>query len=137
MSWTTGPKLYEKLLMHLQGYHRQTWTDEAAGNAQTVVTFDKTVLAFKQQLLENEDYDNQMDYIQDLRKPSDMKPGTFLLYICIQNSMVQELPGAPNEDACFSDMHLHQIFLHVMPPAWQSPFEDAGKSITQFHAYIL
>jgi hypothetical protein len=63
MSWITGPKLYEKLLMHLQGYHRQTWTDEAAGNTQTVIMFDKTVLAFKQQLLENEDYFNQMDYI--------------------------------------------------------------------------
>ncbi len=136
MSWTTGPKLYEKLLMHLQGYHRQTWSDEAAGNAQTVATFDATVLAFKQQLLENEDYDNQMDYIRELRKPRDMKPGTFLLYLRIQNSMVQELPGAPNGAAAglfgagFTDRHLRRIFLHAMPPAWQSTFEDADKSVT-------
>jgi hypothetical protein len=37
MSWTTGPKLYEKFLMHLQGYHCQTWSDEAAGNVQRLL----------------------------------------------------------------------------------------------------
>jgi hypothetical protein len=26
--------------MHLQGFHRQTWSDEAAGQAQTMVMFD-------------------------------------------------------------------------------------------------
>jgi hypothetical protein len=129
MSWTTGPKLYEKFIMHLQGYHRQTWTDEAAGKAQTVATFDQTILEFKEQLLENKDYDNQMDYIRDLHKPQDMKPGTFLLYLRIQNSMVQELPGAPLADPGFSDMQLRRIYLHAMPIAWQSTFEDANKSV--------
>jgi hypothetical protein len=80
MSWTTGPRLYKKFEVHLQGFHRQTWTDEAAGLAQTVVTFDTTVRAFKSQLLEDEDYDNQLDFIRELKKPRDMKPGTFLLY---------------------------------------------------------
>jgi hypothetical protein len=62
MSWTTGPKLFEKFEMHLQGLHRQTWSNEAAGQAQTAVMFDLTVLAFKGQLLENKDYANQLDY---------------------------------------------------------------------------
>ena len=59
-----------------------------------------------------------------------MKLGTFLLYLRIQNSVVQELPGAPNVDAGFGDTHLRQIFLHTMTPAWQSTFEDADKSVT-------
>jgi hypothetical protein len=73
------------------------------------------VLAFKSQLLKDEDYDNQLDYIWELQKPCDMKPGTFLLYLRIQNSMVQELPGAPNADAGFSDMQLRRIYLHAIP----------------------
>jgi hypothetical protein len=67
MSWTTGLKLYKKFIMNLQGHHHQTWTNEATGQAQTVATFDQTILAFKEKLLENEDYDNQMDYIRDLQ----------------------------------------------------------------------
>jgi hypothetical protein len=78
MSWTTGLKLYEKFLVHLQGSHCQAWVDEAAGQAQTVATSDVTLLAIKQELLENEYYDNQMDYIQDLHKPRDMMSGTFI-----------------------------------------------------------
>jgi hypothetical protein len=31
-----------------------------------------------------------LDFIRDLQKPQDMKPGTFLQYIRIQNSMVQD-----------------------------------------------
>ena len=67
MSWTTGPRLYEKFEMHLLGFHRQIWTDEAAGQPQTVVTFETTISAFKDQLLKNEDYDNQLDYIRTSR----------------------------------------------------------------------
>jgi hypothetical protein len=67
MSWTTGLKLYRKFIMNLQGHHHQTWTNEATGQAQTVATFDQTILAFKEKLLENKDYDNQMDYIRDLQ----------------------------------------------------------------------
>lgn len=129
MSWTTGPKLFEKFEMHLQGFHRQTWSDEAAGQPQTVVGFDATVLAFKEQLLEKEDYEDQLDFIRELRKPRDMKPGTFLLYLRIQNSMVQELPGAPLADAGFNDTQMRRIYLHAMPQTWQSKFEDADKTV--------
>jgi hypothetical protein len=129
MSWTTGPRLYKKFEVHLQGFHRQTWSDEAVGQSQTVATFDATLLAFKSQLLEDKDYDNQLDYIQELRKPRDMKPGTFLLYLRIQNSMVQELPGAPNADAGFINTQLRRIYLHAMPLPWQSKFEDTDKTV--------
>jgi hypothetical protein len=129
MSWTTGPRLYEKFEVHLQGFHRQTWTDEAAGLSQTVVTFDKTVRAFKSQLLEDEDYDNQLDFICELKKRHEMKPGTFLLYLRIQNLMVQELSGAPNAGPGFSDKQLRIIHLHAMPVQWQSKFEDADRTV--------
>jgi hypothetical protein len=86
-------------------------TDVEAGlGAQTVATFDEIIQAFKSQILEDEDYDNQLDFIQELKKPRDMKPGTFLLYLRIQNSMVQELvPGAPDVEPGFVDMQLRRI----------------------------
>jgi hypothetical protein len=74
LGWTTGPKLFDKFKMHLQGFHRQTWSDEAHGQAQTVIHFDNTILAFKGQLLAHEVYANQMDFLRDLQKPPDMKP---------------------------------------------------------------
>jgi hypothetical protein len=118
-----------KSLRFLQGFHRQTWSDEAAGQAQTVATFDETIQAFKSQLLEDEDYDNQLDLIRKFKKPHDMKLGTFLLYLRIQNSMVQKLPGAASIDPGFQDTQLHRIYLHAMPVQWQSKFEDANKTV--------
>jgi hypothetical protein len=130
MSWTTGPRLFEKFEVHLQGFHRQTWSDEAAGHAtQTVATFDETVRAFKSQLLEDEDYDNQLDFIRELKKPRDMKPGTFLLYLRIQNSMVQELPGAPNAGPGFTD--------NTMAVEVRGRRQDCRRHVTQCHAYLL
>jgi hypothetical protein len=58
-----------------------------------------------------------------------MTPGTFLLYLRIQNSMVQELPGAPDTNAGFTDTQLRRIYLHAMPLPWQSKFEDADKAV--------
>jgi hypothetical protein len=67
----------------LQGFHHPMWSEEAnaAVGTQTVQHFTDALMGFKSQLLENKDYGNQMDYIWQLTKPHEMKPGTFLLYL--------------------------------------------------------
>jgi hypothetical protein len=117
MSWTSGPRLYEKFEVR------------AAGLAQTIATSDETIQAFKSQFLEDEDYDNQLDFIRELKNPCNMKPGTFLFYLRIQNSMVQELPGALDVEPGFVDQQLRIIYLHAMPVQGQSKFEDADKTV--------
>jgi hypothetical protein len=75
-----------KFEMHLQGLHCHTWSNEAACQAQTIVMFDKTVVAFQGQLWEDEDYKKQLDLIQELWNPRNMKQGNFLLctYVLIK-----------------------------------------------------
>jgi hypothetical protein len=69
LHWTTGPILFQKFEILLQGFHRQAWSDEAeAVGTKTVQHFADALTSFKSQLLENEDYDDQMDYIQQLKK---------------------------------------------------------------------
>jgi hypothetical protein len=50
--------------MDLQGFHHQMWSNEATGQTLNIVMFDDTVRAFKGQLLESEDYKNEMDFIR-------------------------------------------------------------------------
>jgi hypothetical protein len=128
LGWTTGPKLCEHFETLLQGYHRQTWSEEAnAVGTQTVQHFAEALTGFKSQLLENEDYDDQMDYIRQSIKPHEMNPGKFLGYLRMQNTMVQDLPGSTGG---FTDIQLRRIFLHAMPAHWQSKFQDANKTST-------
>jgi hypothetical protein len=53
---------------------------EAVGT-KTVQHFGDALTSFKSQLLENEDYNDQMDYIQQIKKPREAIPGTFLIYL--------------------------------------------------------
>jgi hypothetical protein len=68
-----------------------------------------------------------MDYIRQIKKPRELIPGTFLIYLRIQNSMVQDLPGSTGG---FNDIQLRRIYLQAMPPTWQSTFQDANKTAT-------
>jgi hypothetical protein len=129
-NWTTGPKLFHQFGILLEGFHRQTWSEETqAVGTLTVQHFADALTAFKNQLLDAESYDKQMDSIRRLQKPRDMTPGTFLIHLRIQNSMVRELPGAPAAPAGgFTDIELRKIYLQAMPVNWQSTFQDANKT---------
>ena len=39
MQWTTGPKLFQRFELHLQGTHLLTWQDQTFGANQTVAIF--------------------------------------------------------------------------------------------------
>jgi hypothetical protein len=57
-----------------------------------------------------------------------MKLGNFLLYLRIQNSIVQELPSTLNINLGYSDVQLCRIYLLAMPFPRQSKFEGTDKT---------
>ena len=52
LSWTNGPKLYQKFRMHLTGYHLELWDTTIDGNNRTVATFNDVLKEFKTELLD-------------------------------------------------------------------------------------
>jgi hypothetical protein len=50
------------------------------------------------------------------------------------------MPGTPQDNAGFTNIQLRKIYLHAMPIAWQSTFEDADKTVADTslnsHAYV-
>jgi hypothetical protein len=79
LSWTTGPKLFQKFPMHLEGYHYDAWELITDGVNPTVALFTTSIEEFKNELLEGYTYEDQMDYLRDLKKPGKLEPSTFLL----------------------------------------------------------
>ena len=143
-NWTMGPKRFHQFGILLERFHHQMWSEETkAVGMLTVQHFADALMAFKSHLLDAEGYDIQMDSIRRLQKPRDMTPGTFLIHLRIQNSMVRELPGAPAAPAGgFMDMELQKIYLQAMPANWQSTsFQDANKTfinttLNEMHIYF-
>jgi hypothetical protein len=130
--WTTSPILFQKFKTLRQGFHHQKHGLQklkqlVCKQCNTTLLAD-ALTGFKNSILGNEDYyDDQMDYIQQINKPQEMKPGAFLTYLHIQNSMVQDIPGSTGG---FNDIQLCMIYLNAMLSKWQSTFQDGNKNFT-------
>jgi hypothetical protein len=79
LSWTTGPKLFQHFPMHIKGYHYDMWEVITDSVTKNVSQFNKCLGEFKAELLEGYNYEDQMDYLRDIKKPSQMQPSKFLL----------------------------------------------------------
>ena len=111
------------------GQHLDSWLVLNEGVNHTVQNFKTQVNLFKADILSEEDYYDQMDFLCNIKKPREMNPGKFLLYLKMQNKLLAELPSAPADNPGFSDMELRRIFLQAMPKHWQEKFADADKTI--------
>ena len=129
MSWTTGPKLYQKFQLHLSDYHLEVWYLFMNDRAHTVVRFDAHLKEFKTELLQGYSYEDQMDYLRSLKKPGAMEPSQFLLKLRAANRLATQLSNRPAVDTGFNDLQLKRVFLAAMPKAWQENFENANLTV--------
>lgn len=126
MSWTTGPRLYAKFIIHLSDMHRMNWESQIVGQAETVATFDAQIQLFKSSLLLGYSYHDQMAYLRSVRKPVELTPTQFLLQFQAAEANAKLLPNAPQVNAGFSEIERKRLFLEAMPMAWQDKFDDAN-----------
>ena len=128
MGWTDA-RLFQKFRLHLEGDFQETWDTIIQEYEQTADGFAQALSDFKGEQFTPDDYDVQMEYIRELKKPKEVSPRKFLQLLKIQEKIVKELPGAPDNGAGFTDHELRRIYLHAMPKSWQNKFEDADKTI--------
>ena len=128
MGWTTGAKLFQRFPMHLNGYFLDVWELLIVGVNPSVNAFNNVLVEFKRELLEGYSYEEQMDYLRELKKPPKMEPGKFLLKFRYANQLATQLPDAPNLGGFNADQFKRQ-YLHAMPRAWQDNFENANMTI--------
>jgi hypothetical protein len=96
MNWTTGPRLYQRFHVHLEGTHLVTWEDQVNEVNQTVQTFDQEYIQFKANLLAGYKYYDQMDYLRQVKKTKDQTPKEFLRLVRASETLACQLPDAPN-----------------------------------------
>ena len=128
LQWNTGPKLFQKFPMHLSQDHLDTWELAYKGAEETVDEFDASLEIFKSELIDGISYENQLDYLRNLKKPGKMTPSKFLLKLRAASNLAAQLPDAPDNGG-FSDEQLRRVFLLAMPKKWQDNFEDANLTV--------
>ncbi len=116
MSWTTGPRLFNKFQMHLEDDHETKWDDITSGLNETVAIFDEAISEFTSQRFQPDDYHVHKKFLLSVRKPGEVDPEMFLSLVRYHNRLLALLPGVPlhqcNEAA---ESHLVEAVL---------PFED-------------
>jgi hypothetical protein len=125
MQWTTGPRLFQRFHMHLEGTHLTTWEDQINGLAETVANFDAQFIAFKGTLLQGYKYLDQMDYLRTVKKTKDQTPKDYLRLVRASETLASQLPDAPNNPG-FTDLERRRNFLRAMPLDWQTKFIEAN-----------
>ena len=137
LQWTTGPKLFKKFILHLEGDHMDTWLSNIEGVDEEVDEFWSAISEFKQEHFEDEAYENQKDFLRTIKKTRDLDPRQFLKQLRIQDAMLKELPGAPAEldDAGFEETELKKIYLSAMPKQWRQNFVNAN--LTVFNTSLI
>ena len=122
MGWNTDQLKFEKIKLHLQEIHKETWNDSlvVVGDERTDDAFLEARYIFLSETFEEvHDYNMQMDYLRSLKKPGDMQIKTFLQYLRIANKQVVMIPGAPG-DAGLSESEMKKIFY--------MPCQNSGRS---------
>jgi hypothetical protein len=73
LSWTTGPKLFQKFQLHLKDHHYDLWEPIIVDVTKNISQFNKCLGECKTELLEGYTYEHQMDYLREIKKPSQMQ----------------------------------------------------------------
>ena len=130
MRWSTGPALFEKFPMHLQGTDLDIWLSTAKPFTETIANFHLCVYRLKQTQFLDDSYNRHLDFLPALHLPKDFDPSRFSALLAFHNLLLSELPGAPStlSDAQLSSSELKRVYLHAMPSPWQEKFSDACKT---------
>ena len=124
----TGQKLYQKFRMHLEGYHLELWETINDGKNRTVDNFCAGLTEFKNELLADYTYEDQMDYLRKVKKPPKLTPSKFLNKLRMHNRLVVQLPDAPAQPG-FSADQIKRQFLAAMPRTWRNKFANANMTL--------
>ena len=130
-----GPMLYYTLSRCLRGEPLSEWKDivEDRGDVanQTPDNFSEDVDTFVRQ---NETRDNeellqaQLNYMNHLTKPRNMKPSKFKTALVKLNRRITLIPDATEADK-LDTVRLRSIYYSAMPIAWQKDFKKVGKKL--------
>jgi hypothetical protein len=130
MRWSTGPVIFEKIPMHLQGTDLDIWLSTAKSFTETVANFHLCVYRLKRTKFLDGSYNRHLDFLRAICLPKDFDPSRFSAVLAFHNLLLSELPGARStaSEAQLSSSELKRVYLLAMPYAWQEKFSDACKT---------
>ena len=128
LHWTTGPQLFETFEDHLSGSTLLAWQRIAnKQSSKTVATFQAATKELTAQRFPEDAYEEHKKFLRALKKPIDKTPKEHREALESHNSLLDQLPGAPDNDAGLTDQELCRIYHDSMPSKWRTNYGNAGR----------
>jgi hypothetical protein len=136
---TTGKQLFGAFRSLLYGPAKERWDTLTDGNAKTSLDdFKRFRLAWLSELFDVTDYDSQLHYLQEVKKPRDMSVEKFVARIQTIALLMKHMPRDPGHDGVvLTEYALKRIVYFACPIGWRQKFEDLDKNVTAPLATIL
>lgn len=133
MGWTSGPKNFDNFRQLLISNEELSveWSrleDETPNK--TMATFAAAKASFAQSFLKKLKYEDQLEYMRNLKKPGPMSVHDFLRNLKALNRRAAMFPDA-NGGVGLSQTDLRRILFKAVPTAWQTALENSGKRYTE------
>ena len=115
-------KVYDRFRRCLCGDALDTWNSLISGSTKNKANFKTTQIELVETLIGDEAYDEQLEYLQDTRKPHDMKVHKWIQRMKTINSY---LPTLSNGAISLTEIQLVKIITRNIPKTWKTQFKLA------------
>ena len=115
-------KVYDRFQRCLSGDALDTWNGLIAGTTKDSANFTTAQLELVETLTGDEAYADQIEYLQDTRKPIDMDINKWIQRMKTINSYLPTLQGGA---VSLTELQLVKIITRNIPKAWKTQFKLA------------
>ena len=129
---TTGKQLFGAFRSQLYGPAKQRWDSLTEGNAKVSVDdFKRFRFAWVCELFDTTDYDLQVHYLMEVKKPREMSIEKFIARIQTVALLVKYMPRETcEENENLTERIIKCIIYFACPQTWRQKFEDLDTNVT-------
>ena len=136
LNLTSDPLHYSYFRQCLEDGVCDHWDIVAAGNPQTVASFQASLEAFLPYFLHPTDYADQVNYLNNAPKPFKLTCLQLVAWLQFMNYMIGLFPGA-HQNPPLTDADINCIYYHMMLPEWQCSLIWRGRDINNANYTLM
>ena len=129
---TIGKHYFGTFRAQLYGPAKQRWDTLIEGNAKSSIDdFKRFRLSWTCEMFDTTDYDSQVHYLMEVKKPRDMSVEKFVARIQTIALLMRYMPRETgDENEVLTERTLKRIIYFACPQTWRQKFEDLDKTVT-------
>ena len=129
LGWTNGEKCYANFSKQLES--TLEWDVIKDPFPISVAGCLEAINAFVQSKFPADAWQIHRDMMENTKKPFNMSPSQFLIYLKFHNKTLDVIPGYPanGPERKFTDYEMRNLFFKAQPASYQRDFRKAGRTV--------